>query len=112
MQHDTIRNKRSYGETIYSLAKAYGYQPPQAAPTPAPTPDPAPAPAVDPGAAAKVEAIRNGQAAAGATLTGQGGAGGEGLTVARLASMTEAEFLDLAAKLGGKGKLDQYFRGI
>ena len=130
LQVTAIRNKQSYAETIYNLAQTYGYQPPAAAesnanplPTPpaaapAPAAIPAPAtpsptmPAVDPAAAAKVEAIRNGQHLAAPTLNGQGGSGGEGLTVARLASMTEAEFLDLAAKMGGKGKLDQYFRGI
>jgi|SRR5262245_5886201 len=129
LQRQAIRNKVSYGEAVYKLAATYGYVAPAASangvsnptPTPpapvaaapvAPATTPAPAPAVDPAAAARVEAIRNGQTLAAPSLSGQGGSGSEGLTVSRLANMSEAEFLDLAAKLGGKGKLDSYFRGI
>ncbi len=113
---NSIKQKRSYAETIYNLAMAHGYAPP--APTPEPTPAPpasAPAPATPPAvnaeAAAKVEAIRNGKELASATLTGAGGSAAEGLTVSQLANMSEADFLNLAAKLGGKGRLDTLLRG-
>lgn len=124
LQQDAVRNKRSYAETLYNLAQAYGYVPASAAaaaitapaaPAPAaaqPAPAPAAPPATSPEAAAKVQAIANGQQMAGGTLSGHGGSGGGDITVARLAQMSEAEFLDLAAKLGGKGQMDRYFRGI
>lgn len=125
LQMQALKNKKSYGQVVYDLAQTYGYQVPAApAPTPPPpapvaappAPSPAPAttqaPGVDPAAAAKVEAIRNGQTLAAPSLSGQGGASSEGLTVSRLANMTETEFLELAAKMGGKSRLDSYFRGI
>lgn len=111
-----VKGKRSYAETLYKLAKDYGYAP--QAPTPAPVtpppaatpPAPAPAPAVDPAAAARVQAIAQGKETS-VSLNGVGGSGGEGLTVANLANMSEHDFLNLAAKLGGKGKMDAFLRG-
>lgn len=111
---DALKNKKSYAEVIYNLALAYGFQPPapKADPTPEPAPAPPPAaPTVDPAAAAKIESIRNGKELAGASLTGAGGSAAEGLTVQQLANMNEHDFLNLAAKLGGKGRLDTLLRG-
>jgi hypothetical protein len=113
---DAVKNKKSYAEVLYNLAQAYGYSKP--APAPAPTPEPpapaapaAPAhPTVDPAAAAKVQALAQAKETAGPTLNGAGGAGGEGLTVAQLANMSDHDFLNLAAKLGGKAKMDEFLR--
>ena len=110
---DALKNKKSYAETIYNLSLAYGYQPPAPTPAPAPAaPAPAPAPAVDPVAAAKIEALRNNKERAGGSLTGAGGSAAEGLTVQQLANMSETDFMNLAAKLGGKGRLDALLRGV
>lgn len=111
-----VRNKKSYAEMVYKLAKDYGYSPagvptpPAPAPAQAAAPTPlAPAPTVDPTAAARVQAIASGKETA-ASLNGVGGSGGEGLTVAQLANMSDTDFLNLAAKLGGKAKMDEFLR--
>ncbi len=107
---NALKTKKSYAETLYSLAKAYGYALPAAVvPPPA---DPTPAvrqPGVDPASQAKIESIQNGKTAS-ATLNGAGGSPAEGLTMEKLANMNEAEFMNLAGKLG-KAKLDKLLRG-
>lgn len=107
---NALKTKKSYAETIYSLAKAYGYALPVTPPPPPPveTP-PVRQPGVDPASQAKIESIQNGKGAS-MTLTGAGGSPAEGLTMEKLANMGEAEFMNLAGKLG-KAKLDKLLRG-
>ena len=110
---NAIKTKKSYAQTIYDLAQAYGYAKPAPEPDPtpvhAPTP-PAPSPAVDPATAARVDALRTAKDQASPTLNGAGGSPAEGLTVQQLANMSEVDFLNLAGKLG-KAKLDALLRG-
>lgn len=111
---NAIKTKKSYASMLYDLAKAYGYTGPVLPPSPAPAVVQQPAapqsPATNQAAAAKIESIRNGKDAASPTLNGSGGSAAEGLTVSQLANMSEAQFLDLAGKLG-KAKLDSLLRG-
>jgi len=132
LQQRSLAQNKSFAQAVYDLAKTYGYQK-QAEPAPTPEATPAPvaaqqapaapqaqAPAVDPAAAAKVQALAAAQQQAGATLNGHGGTPAEGLTVQQLVNMNDAQFLDLAAKLGkasggtgsGLRKLDELLRGL
>lgn len=120
LAQNSLKNRSSYAERVYKLAEDYGYKRPgvqQPNPTPpaiqepvTPQPVAATAPTVDPQAAAKIAAIQKGKDVASPTLNGAGGSAAEGLTVSQLANMSEAEFLNLAGKLG-KSKLDSLLRG-
>ncbi|MDO9381839.1 MAG: hypothetical protein Q7T86_03155 [Hyphomicrobiaceae bacterium] len=80
---DGYANKKSWAETVYTMAEAFGYQGAQ--------PEP-PKPAVDPNAAAEIERINKGKAAS-QTLRGSGSSGGvEQLTVERLVQMSDSDF--------------------
>lgn len=101
-------------EFIYNYAATMGYVPPAPTPTP-PAPAaaapaaaaPAPAPAAAPTAPVQSEAekLLNHQRAQAATqtLSGTGGASGEGLTAESLAAMSDEQFAALHAQLGKKG---------
>lgn len=89
-----LKGGRSPAETIYAIATARGFAPTAAAPadgTMKPT-------ASSTQATAKLQQIRNGQAAA-ATLSGTGGTPSEGLTAESLASMSQADFDAMVDKL-------------
>jgi hypothetical protein len=93
-----FQNRRSPAQVIYEQAMARGYTPKQAA---------AAANAVNP--AQRLENVAKGQAAH-KSLSGAGGAAGEGLTVEALANMSEEEFAAVSAKLG-KSKLRSLMGG-
>ncbi len=78
-----LQNKRSPAQVIYQLALTRGFSAGQA---PAPTPNSAPSPA-----AQKIEQIKAGQQKT-ASLSSAGGSPGEGMTLEKLANMSDDEF--------------------
>jgi len=85
---------RSPSQQLHMIAKARGFV------AKAPDPDPEEQKAAAAAAAAtKIENIKKGQQQH-VSLTDAGGAGGEGLTVEKLADMSEDEFIEVAARIG------------
>lgn len=95
-----FQSRRSPAQMLHNLAIARGFKAEPAPQSPKPASDPV----------RKIEQIAKGQQQAGASLTGAGGASGEGLTISALADMNEEEFAIVAAKLG-KSKLRQLLGG-
>lgn len=93
---------QNFGEMVYRLAAAVGYQKAAAAPTPAAAvaPPAAPAAPAAPDPAARVAAAQRGAEMAGG-LGGAGAAPRGELTPQALANMTEAEFASMYSKLQG-----------
>jgi|SRR5882724_909797 len=110
-----LREKRSPSQIIYDMARNRGYAPKASEPAPAPAPitqtaQPVQAaqptvPQISPDSAQRVQNTQNGQGAS-RSLSGAGGASGDGLTVQQLADMSEEDFLQFAGKIGAK-KLDR-----
>lgn len=118
------KRRQRPAEFIYNVSVARGFRAPAAAvpapvaavPAPiaaapaAPLPTPvaapaAPAPTATPAAITAAQQLANQAAAraAAGTLSGAGGGSGDGLTVDAIASMSDAEFAALHAKLGMRG---------
>jgi len=122
------KQKRRPAEFIYNVSVARGFRAPTPAPVPAaaapapaaPAPTPAPAapqPAAPAATAtpaalgaqhlANLAAARN----AAATLSGSGGASGDGVTMEMVAAMSEAEFEAFQNKIGGRKAMRQFLGG-
>lgn len=93
--NQAVAARQSPAQLLYNLAIARGYAKPAAAPAGATPPNAAAQAPAD-----KIDQIARGQRVAGASLSGAGGTSGEGLTVAALADMNEAEFSAWKSKAG------------
>jgi hypothetical protein len=120
-------NKRP-AEFMYNIAVSRGFNVPAAPPPPPPPPTPAPVVAAPPVTApvpvpvphtATPAAINGAQhlanlaaaQAASATLSGAGGASGDGVTMEMVAAMSDAEFEAFQQRVGGKKGLRQFLGG-
>lgn len=105
------RSGKNFAQLVYGLAKARGYQAPAPAPAPAPAAEKPAAPAAPAvGEQQRIDMARRGQEQ-GQSLSGIGGAAPKpALTAEKLATMSDAEFAAVLAKLSDRQQREIFGR--